>query len=71
METIKIDILNPKAKALLEDLVNLNLIRIRKDDSIIDLKDLLTKLRRKSDSAPNLDEITKEVESVRASRYGQ
>lgn len=33
METIRIEILNPKAKALLKDLVNLDLIRISKEVS--------------------------------------
>jgi len=32
-------------------------------------KELLDKLRMKSADAPSLDEITKEVEAVRKSRY--
>ena len=31
METIRVDILNPKAKSLLKDLADLDLIRIKKD----------------------------------------
>ncbi len=69
METLKIDILNPKAKALLKDLANLELIRIRKEKSDTDFTDLLKKFRNKADRAPSLDEITKEVESVRKARY--
>lgn len=68
METIRIDILNPKAKALLEDLANLDLIRIRKETSKTDFSVLLKKFRSKSDQAPSLEEITKEVEAVRIAR---
>jgi hypothetical protein len=69
METIRIDILNPKAKALLKDLANLELIKIRKDKSDTDFADLLKKFRNKADKAPSLDEITMEVEAVRKARY--
>lgn len=71
METIRIDILNPKAKALLNDLENLDLIRIRSEKSDTDFSDLLKKLRSKADKAPSLEEIAAEVESVRKSRYGK
>jgi hypothetical protein len=69
METIRIDILNPKAKALLKDLANLDLIRIKKETSKSDFSKLLKKFRNKSDQAPSLEEITKEVEAVRNARY--
>jgi hypothetical protein len=69
METIKIDILNPKAKALLKDLADLNLIRIKKDKKNTEFKDLLEKLRIHSDESPSPDEITSEVEAVRKTRY--
>ncbi|WP_304516828.1 hypothetical protein [Cecembia rubra] len=69
METIRIDILNPKAKALLKDLANLDLIRIRKEDSENAFSEILKKFRSKSDEAPSLEEITKEVEAVRKVRY--
>ncbi len=68
METIRIDILNPKAKNLLKDLAELNLIKIRKEKKS-DFSNLLNKLRSKSTEELSLDEITKEVESVRKSRY--
>jgi len=68
METLRIEILNPKAKRLLKDMADLNLIAIDKmDDLKLEFKDLLSKLR--SDSVPFLDEIAREVETVRASRY--
>ncbi|SDD86880.1 hypothetical protein SAMN04488104_10884 [Algoriphagus faecimaris] len=69
METIRIDILNPKAKALLKDLANLDLIRIKKDNSENAFTEVLKKIRSKSDEAPSLEEITKEVEKVRKARY--
>ena len=70
METLRIEIVNPKAKRLLKDLADLNLITIDKaKDLKVEFKELLSKLRSKSDTALSLDEITKEVEIVRASRY--
>ena len=68
METIRIDILNPKAKNLLKDLAELNLIKIKKEKKS-DFSNLLKKLKSKSKEEISLDEITKEVESVRKSRY--
>ena len=68
METIRIDILNPKAKNLLKNLADLNLIKINKDKKS-DFSALLKKLRTKSKDEISLDEITKEVEQVRKSRY--
>ena len=69
METIRVDILNPKAKSLLKDLADLDLIRIKKDKVKSEFKELLDNLRINSDDAPSLDEITSEVESVRKARY--
>ncbi len=69
METLRIDILNPKAKTLLKDLADLNLIRIKKENVKSEFKEVLEKLRVDSDDAPSLDEITEEVESVRKARY--
>jgi trehalose-6-phosphate synthase len=69
METIRIEILNPKAKSILKGLADLNLISMKKEKKQSEFMDLLTKLRANSDTAPSLDEITKEVESVRSKRY--
>ena len=72
MEALRIEILNPKAKQLLKDLVDLKLNNINKQsDSKSDLKKLLTKLRLKADNSPSLAEITKEVEAVRSERYAR
>ena len=68
METIRIDILNPKAKKLLKDLADLNLIKIKKDKKS-DFSNLLKEMRSNSSEEISLDEITKEVENVRKSRY--
>lgn len=69
METIQIDILNPKAKKLLKYLADLNLIKINKTKYKSEFSTLLKKLRTKSKYEISLDEITKEVEQVRKSRY--
>jgi phosphoribosylformylglycinamidine (FGAM) synthase PurS component len=69
METIKVDILNPKAKTILKNLADLNLIRIKSSKVKSELKDLLTRLRINQDDNPSIDEITAEVELVRKNRY--
>ena len=69
METIRIDILNPKAKSILKGLADLNLIKIKKQKIKSEFLDLLNKLRTNSKTAPNLDDITEEVEAVRKKRY--
>jgi trehalose-6-phosphate synthase len=69
METIKIEILNPKAKSILKGLADLNLINIKREQKKSNFTQLLEKLRKQSDSAPDLNEIAKEVESVRKKRY--
>jgi len=69
METIKVDILNPKAKNILKGLADLNLIKIRKEEKKSDFAQLLAKLRDQTKPVPDLDEIAKEVESVRKIRY--
>ena len=66
METISIEIKNPKAKQLLKDLESLNLITI-KTKPTLDM--VLEKLRKKSQDVPTLEEITSEVEKVRQARY--
>ncbi len=66
---MKIDILNPKAVKLLQDLADMNLIAIKKN-SKSGFAAILKKLRSQNASAPTLEEITKEVEIVRAKRYG-
>ncbi len=69
METIRVEILNPKAKSLLKDLAALNLIRIDKVKVKSDFKEMLDKMRIYSDDAPSLEEIAQEVELARQNRY--
>lgn len=69
METIKIEILNHKAKYFLKGLVELNLINLVKSQKKSDFTQLLEKLRKQSDIAPDLNEIAEEVESARKERY--
>jgi hypothetical protein len=69
--SIRIDILNPKAMQLLQTLVDLNLISIDESNSKKGFSEILKKLRSQSNEAPNLEEITHEVEKVRSKRYGK
>ena len=69
MATLSIEILNPKAKKLLQDLAELKLISISEGESN-SFFDAIKKLRSKR-SGLTLDEITKEVEVVRTKRYGK
>ena len=71
MTTLQIDLLNPKAGKLLKNLEDMNLISIRNtsDDGFLKL---VNKLRSKAKkNPPSLEEITREVELVRASRYAK
>jgi hypothetical protein len=69
--TLQIDILNPKATKLLRNLADLHLISI-KDKQEDEFMKVVVKLRKKASSeTPNLDQITKEVEFVRAKRYAE
>ena len=68
METLQIEILNPKAKKLLEDLASQNLIAIRNSDS--PLKEVLKKIGvPKGEVIPSEEEILLEVGEERAARY--
>jgi trehalose-6-phosphate synthase len=69
METIRVEIINPKAKSILDGLADLKLIKIRKEKGKSNFSEILSKLRINSESAPNIDEITAEVEAVRKERY--
>ena len=69
MATFNIEILNPKAKKLLLDLADLRLISISEKKSNAFL-DAVKKFRSKK-AKISLTDITKEVEAVRAKRYGK
>lgn len=66
--TFTINILNPKAVKLLKNLAELNLISINSEKKN-SFADVLKKLRSDSSNKPSLEEITNEVEKVRAKRY--
>jgi hypothetical protein len=67
---MRVDILNPKAAKLLRDLADMNLIAIQ-DISTPGFASVLKKLRSQAKTAPSLDEITQEVESVRSKRHAK
>ena len=68
METISVQINNPKAKQLLKDLAKLNLITIKPQ---LTLQHILDSMRKNSIDIPSIDEITAEVEQVRKERYAK
>ena len=69
MKSYQIDIINPKALKLLQDLADMNLISIRESPKE-DFMGIVAKLRKKASAKPlSLEEITKEVEIVRGQRY--
>jgi hypothetical protein len=70
VEALKIEILNPKALQLIKGMQELKLIKVS-DEPVSALKRYLKKMRRRSSTAPSLDEITKIVETVRAKRYAK
>ena len=71
MTTYQIDLLNPKAGKLLQDLADLKLIAIR-PAPIDGFLDTVNRLRTKAATQPpTLGEITKEVEAVRIKRYAK
>lgn len=70
METLQIEIVNPKARRLLKELADLNLIAIKTNDPSKDFQALLKKLRS-GRGKPTSDEISREVGIVRRKRHGK
>jgi hypothetical protein len=68
MDSLRIELLHPKASQLLDDLEDLKLIAIKREKKI-DFSKFLKKLRTKSKGKISDDVISKEVESVRVKRY--
>jgi len=68
MNTIQVNILNPKADIILKDMEKQNLISIKRTPNK-SLQSVLNNLRSNAKTAPSLKEITKEVELVRTKRY--
>jgi len=73
MNTIRVEVLNPKSISLLEELEKLQLIAIRKSEKVKsqggDFIDFVQKLRLKSHNVLSLEEITAEVEQQRSEMY--
>ena len=70
--TYQIDILNPKASKLLKDLADMELISITEMQSSDPSLTVVKQLRKKASiNPPTLEQITKEVEAVRANRYAK
>ncbi|MBK9191669.1 MAG: hypothetical protein IPM77_09225 [Crocinitomicaceae bacterium] len=69
MSSLNIEILNPKAKKLLQDLADLRLISITENPENL-FFEKVKRLRSKKIRI-SLDEITKDVEKVRSKRYGK
>ncbi len=72
MVTYQVDILNPKADRLLKDLADMELIAI-KETSSDGFIEVIERLRSKAEQIgpPTMEEITQEVETVRAERYAR
>ena len=72
MITYQVDILNPKADRLLKDLADMDLIAIKQATSD-GFMEVIERLRSKAEQlgSPTMEEITQEVEIVRAERYAR
>jgi hypothetical protein len=72
MVTYQVDILDPKADRLLKDLADMNLIAIKQTNSD-EFMHVIERLRSKAEQLglPTMEEITQEVETVRAERYAR
>lgn len=67
MNVLEIELIDPRAKKLLEELENLNLIKIKVlEEPKALFQDVLNRLRSKDLEPLSLEEIMEEVEIVRA-----
>jgi len=72
MKKLTLQILDPKAKGLLDELVRLNFIRLEEiEEKDYNFKKLISKLRSKDKFSPSAEEIQKEVVAVRKKRYAK
>jgi len=70
METLRIEIVNKKAKKILQELADLKLINIADQDPSKSFQSLLKRLRNQK-GTPSLQAISKEVEQVRERSYSK
>ena len=72
MEILRIELLNPKVRGVLEELAELKLINIQPGPSPSErFKDLLQKIRSVDPEGVSEDDIIRESEKVRSQRYGK
>ena len=71
LETIQIDILDPKVKKLLQNLADLKLISIRRKAKSKNFESILENFRSKNSKNISDDEIIQEIEQIRAKRIGK
>lgn len=70
MKTYQIELLEPDAERLLQELARLKLIRFQEISSPSqNFLALLSDLRENEDDSLDMEDISKEVEIVRAKRY--
>jgi len=69
MDTYQVEILEPGAKRLLEDLAEMDLITVHAIEPKKSLRRLLERMRSAGGNGLTPDEITEEVELVRSERY--
>lgn len=69
MITYQVNVLNPKATKLLQNLADLDLISLHETATDDFLKAIDDIRKEASSNPPTLEEITEEVEMVRAKRY--
>ena len=68
METLTIDLINPKVKTLLMNLMELELINIRNVDTKSKLQTFFDEIRADCDDESTMDEKVAEVKIVRQER---
>ena len=72
MEALRIEILNPKVKDILQRLADLKLISIKEEGNANgEMEYLLKRLRSNSNEVLSVEDINKEVEYVRSKRYAE
>jgi hypothetical protein len=69
METLQIEIIEPRARQLIDELANLDLIKVRPAANRAAFRKLLEKMRSSGSELPSDDEIAEEVEIVRSQRH--
>lgn len=70
MKSYLVDIINPKALKLLQDLADLNLIVFKPTEDSLD--NAIKRIRKKAaQNPPSQEEIIREVEIVREKRYAR